>query len=89
MTEDAPPIYIVRDFCASCGERLVQLEHGGRAACHPDDAMYWSEAEPLPADVRGSIKLTGYMPRVQTEWYDLRTGIRITHAPLFLYRRAA
>ena len=89
MSDPAPPPYIVRDYCGCCGARLVQLEHGGRVACHPDEAMYWSEAEPLPKDARSFGLMTGLYLRTQTEWFDRATGFRISHAPLFLYRRAA
>lgn len=90
MSEDAAPYFVgllAQDYCATCGERLVVLPTGGRAACHPNEAMYWSSVEPEPRDARNFARMTGLYPRTQKEWYDLTTGFRISHAPLFLYRR--
>jgi len=98
MSEPAPPAYIVHDYCAVCGERLqVSPVHGARIACHPDaerhrgqaSQMYWSEAAPLPEDVRGLHQLTGRDLQVQTEYFDRDTGWRVSHPPLYLYRSPA
>jgi hypothetical protein len=86
MSESAPT-YHVHDYCAACGELLQPAPLGGRYACHPAEAMYWSQAVPNPQDLRGYIQLTGREPRIQTEWIEPGTGRRHDHAPLFLYRR--
>lgn len=94
MSEEAPT-YFVRDYCAVCGKQLVVQANGTRIACHPvaehvdgqASQMYWSEAVPLPADLRGFMQLTGREPRMQTECIEPGTGRRHDHAPLFLYRR--
>lgn len=90
---EQPAVYqrTPRDYCGVCGELLKPAPLGGRYACHPDGAMYWSEVEPLPADARGFGLMTGLYVRMQSEWYDLRPesgdfGRRITHAPVYLYR---
>jgi hypothetical protein len=87
VTEPAPT-YFVRDYCAVCGELLKAAPLGGRYACHPAEAMYWSQAVPNPQDLRGLMQLTGREPRIQTEWID-GAGRRHDHAPLFLYRSLA
>lgn len=98
MSEQSPT-YFIRDFCGVCGEQLVVQPNGTKIACHPEahhdgrqwSQTYWSEAVPLPQDLRGFMQLTGREPRMQTEWYDFKPGSdsygrRIENEPLFLYR---
>jgi hypothetical protein len=74
-----------RDYCGGCGQPLKEAPLGGRYACCPDAAMYWTPHAPFPEDLRGLHQMTGEKPRMQTACVN-PAGEIVQHEPLFLYR---
>lgn len=72
------------DYCASCGEALIELPGGVRLACCPEGAQYWSPHKPLQKDAACFYQFTGETLVVQTAYIN-PAGELVRHAPLYRY----
>jgi hypothetical protein len=74
----------VSEYCGGCGHRLKPHDIAGKLYCC--SPMYWSHAEPLPADDRGYRVMTGRKIKQQCA-AQRPDGTWNIHHTLYLFRR--